>query len=186
VRRSGFLASVIATLLVKSDMNTHLAHLALSDMNARREYARELTRRGDLRGRLLEYSIEPGRRAWREIHAILEGEDTLVDWLSPFLDHWTKLECFGVERLVNVTPITCFRYLRTLDLGVGSLSLCDIAPLAVLRHLEHLNLNYSRVSNLEPLSGLLNLQSLHLFQTQVSDLSPLASLINLQEIRLHP
>jgi len=43
-----------------------LEHDANTNMDIRREYIRELTRRGDARGRLLELSIEPSKEAWSD------------------------------------------------------------------------------------------------------------------------
>lgn len=70
-------------------MDAHLEHLALMDMDARQEYARELTRRGDARGQLLELACKPSWKAWLEIVKPLEicDQDTTT-WLSQYLGHW--------------------------------------------------------------------------------------------------
>jgi len=130
-----------------------LEHLALTDMDARREYARELTRRGDMRGRLLEHSIEPGKDAWLEIHEALESDDAMIGWLSGYLTHWPKFD-------LNETQVS------------------DLNPLKGLSNLQDLSLWRTQVSDLTPLKGLFNLKWLNLRQTQVSDLSPIQHLID--------
>jgi len=102
-----------------------LEHDAQTDMDVRREYARELIRRGDARGSLLELSIQPGTDAWLEIHKVIEGDDVAIQWLSSYLMHWTKL-----------------------DLEDTKVSI--LAPLKAFTNLEGLALNGTQVSNLLP------------------------------------
>jgi len=64
-----------------------LEHDAKTDMDTRREYARELTRRSDARGRLLGLSIEPGKDAWVEGHDVLKGDDAMIEWLAGYPTH---------------------------------------------------------------------------------------------------
>jgi len=60
----------------------------------------------------------------------------------------------------------------------------DITPLSGLINLKELNLNWTRVTNLEPIENLKKLQKLSLTGTKVSDLEPIKSLINLQELKI--
>ena len=60
----------------------------------------------------------------------------------------------------------------------------DLSPLARLEQLRSLDLGYcQRVKNLAPLAGLRDLQHLDLQDTIVRDLSPLASLRDLQSLK---
>ncbi len=60
----------------------------------------------------------------------------------------------------------------------------ELSPLAELKSLGHLWLQYTPVSDLSPLAELKSLEHLWLHNTQVSDLSPLAELKNLETLGL--
>ena len=66
--------------------------------------------------------------------------------------------------------------------ALRELPLLDLAPLAVLSGLLHLDCSYTWVSDLAPLSALVTLQCLHCGATQVADLAPLAGLKVLQQL----
>jgi len=109
-----------------------LEHLALTDMDARREYVRELTRRGDVRGSLLELSIERDNKdSWLEIHKTIEGDDTMIEWLSGYLGHWIELDLYKTQVI-------------------------DLSPLADLTNLERLDLSFTQVTNLSPIQHLID------------------------------
>jgi internalin A len=62
----------------------------------------------------------------------------------------------------------------------------DVAPLAGLTALQHLDLSGTQVSDVAPLAGLTALQHLDLNSTQVSDFAPLAGLTALRFLYVDP
>jgi len=155
----------------------HLEHLALTDMEARREYARELTRRGNVRGRLLALSIIPNeRRAWLEIHDLLSHDDRHIEWLTHYMGHWTGLDLSDTA-IHDLHPLVSLKHLRYLNLSDTPVRALD--PLKNLSALQKIVLVNTRVSDLRPLENLAMLSYLNLFRTEVCDLSPLAMLHSL-------
>jgi len=107
-----------------------LEHLALTDLDARRKWIRQLARRDDERGRLLELSLEPDACQWLEINDLLDAcDDAAATWLSPFLSHWDCL------------------HLNHPDLG-------DPSRLSMLTHLEDPSLEDTARVDLSPLPHL--------------------------------
>ena len=66
--------------------------------------------------------------------------------------------------------------------ALHELPLLDLAPLAVLSGLLHLDCSHTWVADLAPLSSLLHLQLLNFSDTRVSDLTPLSALVTLQRL----
>jgi len=59
-------------------------------------------------------------------------------------------------------------------------SLSDLSPLAGLKKLREINLNWYQITDLSPLANLPSLTELRLARNKIADLSPLASLTNLE------
>ena len=81
--------------------------------------------------------------------------------------------------------LTKCRALRSIIVSgdaLRELPLLDLAPLAVLSGLLHLDCSYTWASDLAPLSSLLHLQLLNCSDTRVSDLTPLSALVTLQRL----
>ena len=89
----------------------------------------------------------------------------------------------GLERATN---------LRVLNLGaeeaegrfINSNSISDLSPLAGLRNLGRLGLDYNSISDISPLTGLTNLTGLVLAGNSISDISLLAGLTRLTTLGL--
>jgi len=83
----------------------------------------------------------------------------------------------------QVPQLAAFGRLTHLDLRYTKFS--DLAPLAALRRLRALDLSCTLVSDLTPLAGLTTVKSLSLFACEaVTDLAPLAGLSSLRSINL--
>jgi len=155
---------------------------AKTDMDVRREYARELTRRGDARGRLLELSFEPDERdPWLEVHKTVKGNDALIEWLSGYLMHWTELNLSHTQ-VSDLSPLKSLTNLEWLRLSYTEVS--DLTPLKGLSNLQLLDLDETQVMDLTPLRELSSLETLNLDETQVMDLTPLKGLTSLQSLWL--
>jgi len=115
------------------------------------------------------WKLEQGRRqratiAWVEKMGGYVGFEDREEksWWNEWTDEW-----FGESvQLVNL----------------GETQVSDLSPLAELKNLEELSLNYSPVSDLSPLAELKKLELLWLNMTAVSDLSPMAKLKYLEQL----
>jgi hypothetical protein len=128
-----------------------LERLSVSDLEARREWARALARSGDPRARLIALSIAPGADAWLALCEQLdflsgEGQGAVDVWLAPLLHHW-----------------------QVLDLSQRDVS--DVSALQTLTNLTSLNLSGTKVRDVSPLAMLTKLTALNLRGTQVSDVT---------------
>lgn len=72
----------------------------------------------------------------------------------------------------------------TISEGNGRGGLQDLRPIASLKQLKSLSINYQRISDLSPLSGLEDLESLSLRGNRITDLSALSGLKKLSQLRL--
>ena len=82
--------------------------------------------------------------------------------------------------LLDLAPLAVLSGLLHLD--CSHTCVADLAPLSSLLHLQLLNCSDTRVSSLTPLSALVTLQRLYCGATQVADLAPLAGLKVLQQL----
>ena len=80
----------------------------------------------------------------------------------------------GIEYAIN---------LRTLNLFWNG-AISNLAPLAGLTALTHINLPNHEISDVTPLAGLAALDSLHLERNEISDVAPLAGLTALEYLTL--
>ncbi len=88
-----------------------------------------------------------------------------------------------INRLTDVEPLAGLKNLRFLVLSSNP-ELESVRPLSELTRLNHLELDYSGVTDVAPLSGLTNLNRLHLNYNEVADLAPLAGLVGLNHLDL--
>ena len=87
----------------------------------------------------------------------------------------------GPERL-NVVPIAQLQNLRHLDLAYTRIS--DISPIAQLKNLGSLDLHSNAIVDISPIAALKSLDTLQLNNNTISDISPIADLKNLTELYL--
>ncbi len=163
-----------------------LERLAITDLEARKEWARALKRSGDPRAPFVELSIKPGSYQWVQLcklRDVLSKEDQIATsaWLDPLLSHWRELNLSGID-MSDVSALTVLTNLTQLNIHGTKVS--DISALAKLANLTRLNLKETQVSDVSALAKLTNLTSLNLSHTQVSDVSALAKLTNLTYLNL--
>ncbi|TBW35102.1 TIR domain-containing protein [Siculibacillus lacustris] len=107
---------------------------------------------------------------------ILSGQDVPKDWV-PYV---RNLEFAGVTLFDNLTSLTPYRNLETLDIsGTG---VTDLAPLGKLRKLALLQVTRPSVADLKPLAKLQTLTDVNLLGATVADLAVLAELKNLKAL----
>ena len=119
-----------------------------------------------------------------------EADGTLIKDAKPPGPRWLR-ERIGLDYFANVTKawISVPKRDETSPANHRATSyshdsqISDIAPLANLKHLEHLTLSNTNVRDLSPLQGLTKLRWLRLTGSQVTDLSPLRG-SNLKDLYL--
>jgi len=175
-------------------MDRRLEHEALSNAALRDEWARELERRGDVRGSLLRQSITPSRETWFSLldcfqEDVPRGQHASVAaWLRPYLEHWDPAmrvahhpDVWEIslhnprwwQAALICTTIT-LRYSRDVD----------YSRLARLTHVTSLDVSRSLIEDLTPLASLSKLTHLCLDQTRVADLEPLRQLSQLRALSI--
>ena len=87
-----------------------------------------------------------------------------------------------IEGPVDLAPLAHLKQLRHLNLG--GVRVTDLSAVAYLSELEELYAGSTRVSDLAPVAYLRNLRGLYLSDTRVKDLSPLAGLSRLMILDL--
>ena len=108
-----------------------------------------------------------------------------VEDLSKVDDYFSTVRYVGSfpPDHADVAPLANLPNIRHLDLRSTQVS--DLAPLAKLEELERLALADTPVTDLSPLSNLVKLEVLWLNYSQVADLSPLENLTRLEYLSLN-
>ena len=86
-------------------------------------------------------------------------------------------------KIIDVAPLANLTHLTHLDLKNNQI--IDVAPLANLTQLTKLNLDRNQIIDVAPLANLTQLNSLNLTLNQIIDVAPLANLTQLNILDLH-
>eukprot|EP00474_Spongospora_subterranea_P010332 CRZ10790.1 hypothetical protein [Spongospora subterranea] len=115
----------------------------------------------------------------------LNLSNTQIDDLSPLpmfqaLHH---LKLFGCCNIVDLSPLAYCTSLKSLD--VTAVRAIALPSLSLLRSLQHLDISYSRISDIWPLLSVSDsLISLNISSTSITDLRPLSSCRRLELLAL--
>jgi len=135
--------------------------------------------------------LESGRDVLRRFDELLRTND-VVDLLRledfrgvkrTLAALYPRLPRTEKEQLGRGERITLEDVAKTTRLEFHNENISDISPLAVFQNLEYLNLNQTKVANLQPLRGLTNLRRLYLLAAPVREL-PFERLQQLDDLSL--
>ena len=127
------------------------------------------------------YRVEQQREAVRWVRANggtvkydfeYDPQDRYISDPQPHVPKW----------LLNILDVNYFSSVSYA--AISNRQLTDLTPLASLRTLRRLHLEYAPVKDLTPVANLTNLQELWVRQTQVTDVTPLAGLTKLENLYL--
>jgi len=160
----------------KKVMSDRLRREALADMNAREHWSRQLMRKGDPRGHLLQLSTDPGYANWYAIMRFFKDHvpnaqwGRIATWFNDYLDHWSYEERVLSEDWLNTI----------LDENLVPppfLQLCTSVEAGVV----------ATEYGLSILSKFPNIRVLHLFQAEIGerDLYILKDLPLIEELSIH-
>ena len=95
-----------------------------------------------------------------------------------------EVEQKGISDLSALKDLKDLPEFRTLRLD-KNFYINDLGPLAELKNLHAISLNFNAITNLDPLKGLTKLKKLELKHNEIMDLTPLAELTELTGLHLN-
>jgi Leucine-rich repeat (LRR) protein len=129
----------------------------------------------DMSSKVVDSNLE---RAIRESLNKIEG--------PLYQDDLDSIKFIGVLNDGIINDLSGLEYLRNLEeirvLHINGVK--DLSPLANLKSLEYLTLEFGDIEDLSPLSKLENLKELNLIGNNVKDIEPISNLKNLDSIDL--